>query len=359
METNTKTNNYTTKTNHKKPSNTQNTYREGLITERAYRHCEEFIGSDDATGTDHVAGTDVADHEIGKLSQDYYAVRQFFVDLGEAEFTYARWDWMITHSYLDHEALPKIRLWLREDKVVGLATFDTRLGTAYCMALPEFAYLKGQMLTYARDHLRGDKGEFSVAIADTDPAFQLEALKQGFVATPNRESDAAFYCTQEALQGLPETETLLPPGFSLVSMADRYDPYEYRRVLWRGFNHEINGEGELVYTEVDAKAVALEMRRPNVDLNLKLAVVSPEGHFVSYCGMWFDEVVGYSVIEPVATDPDYRKLGLGKAVVLEGIKRTAALGAKKALVGSSQQFYYSIGMVPYQTATLWKQANLL
>ncbi|OZV13934.1 hypothetical protein CIW83_00390 [Tissierella sp. P1] len=72
------------------------------------------------------------------------------------------------------------------------------------------------------------------------------------------------------------------------------------------------------------------MIRPNVDLNLKVAVVAPDGNFVSYCGMWYDPEVGYAVVEPVATDPDYRRMGLGKAAVLEGIKRVGKLGAKTA-----------------------------
>jgi predicted N-acetyltransferase YhbS len=46
--------------------------------------------------------------------------------------------------------------------------------------------------------------------------------------------------------------------------------------------------------------------------------------------------------------------GLGRAVVLEGIRRTAEMGARLAVVGSSHQFYYSIGMRPYATNTLWK-----
>ncbi|GLC31833.1 GNAT family N-acetyltransferase [Clostridium omnivorum] len=97
------------------------------------------------------------------------------------------------------------------------------------------------------------------------------------------------------------------------------------------------------------------MLRPNVDLNLKVAAVAPDGNFASYCGMWYDAEAGYAVIEPVATDPDYRKMGLGKAVVLEGIKRVGELGAKTAIVGSSQQFYYSIGLRPFKTSTIWRK----
>jgi len=101
------------------------------------------------------------------------------------------------------------------------------------------------------------------------------------------------------------------------------------------------------------------MIRPNVDLKLKIAVVSPVGNFVSYCGMWYDPKVGYAVIEPVATDPQYRKMGLGRAVVLEGIRRVGELGAKTAIVGSSQQFYYSIGLRPFKTSTIWRKSNVL
>jgi predicted N-acetyltransferase YhbS len=128
---------------------------------------------------------------------------------------------------------------------------------------------------------------------------------------------------------------------------------QYGQVLWKGFNHELDGEGPFVMTEEKEKAFSNEMYRENVNLELKVAVVNPEGNFVSYCGMWYDEEAGFAVIEPVATDPKYRKMGLGKAAVLEGIKRVAKLGAKKVIVGSSQQFYYSIGMRPYRTATKW------
>ncbi|HBP38077.1 MAG TPA: GNAT family N-acetyltransferase, partial [Clostridiales bacterium] len=54
-----------------------------------------------------------------------------------------------------------------------------------------------------------------------------------------------------------------------------------------------------------------------------------------------------------ATDPAYRKMGLGRAAVLEAIRRCGVLGARRAFVGSSQQFYYSIGFRPYATSTFW------
>jgi predicted N-acetyltransferase YhbS len=138
-------------------------------------------------------------------------------------------------------------------------------------------------------------------------------------------------------------------------MKETYDLYQYLRVLWKGFNHELNGEGAFSFSKEDEQKANNEMIRPNVDLNLKVAVVAPDGNFAAYCGMWYDSKAGYAVIEPVATDPDYRRMGLGKAAVLEGIRRVGTLGAKRIFVGSSQQFYYSIGLRPYATSTLWRK----
>lgn len=288
-------------------------------------------------------------HKAG-ITEEYFAVRDFFVRLDYAEFTYARWDWMITHGYLDHSGLCKIRLWTVDDQVIGIATYDLRLGTAYCLVLPEYAALKREMLIYSQDHLQGEEG-FFVAISNEDVPFQFIASNLGYVATPNTEEDAIFYLDQ----GTPNLDYSLREGFAITTMEERYDPYEYRRVLWKGFNHELNGEGPLVFSEEERKGVDFEMFRDHVDLSLKIAVVSPDNHFVAYCGMWYEPQLGYAVIEPVATDPDYRKMGLGQAAVLEGIRRVSEKGARYVLVGSNQQFYYNLGMFPYRQATLWKK----
>lgn len=282
------------------------------------------------------------------ITDDYYKVRTFLVKLGYSEFVYARWDWMATHSYLDKSAVGKIGLWEDNDKIVGIATFDTVLGNAYCLAILNYSYLKKDMLIYSKSNLRGENG-FGIVIPDTDLLFQDIAAELGFIATPDKENDSVFYIDKTS------TSYTLPSGFRITSMKDTYDRYKYRSVLWKGFNHELKSEGELKYSVETDKEVDNEMMRPFVDLNLKIAVVNKEGDFVSYCGMWYEPETGFAIIEPVTTDPAYRKVGLGKAAVLEGIKRVGQLGAKIAFVGSHQQFYYSIGLRPYATSTIWKE----
>ena len=283
------------------------------------------------------------------ITEDYHKVRSFLVKLGYSEFTYARWDWMTTHSYLDKSAIGRIGIWEDAGHIVGVAAFDCQLGTAYCLAFQEHAFLKKEMLIYAKDNLNSGE-KFGIVISDSDSEFQDIAANLGFIATVQKENDAVFYLDRTS------TAYRLPEGFFITSMKDTYDLYQYGRVLWKGFNHELNGEGEFTFSKETEQAFDEEMMRPNVDLSLKVAVVSPDGNFVSYCGMWYDQEAGFAVIEPVATDPDYRKMGLGKAAVLEGVRRAGELGAKIAFVGSSQQFYYSIGLRPFSTATLWNHA---
>lgn len=282
------------------------------------------------------------------ITEDYYKVRAFLVKLGYSEYTYVRWDWMTTHGYLDKSAVGKIGIWEDNEEIVGVATFDCRLGEAFCLTLPQYVFLKKEMLMYSKDEL-SKEDNFGVIIRDTDQTFQDIAAQLGFVATEKKECDAIFYLDNTS------TQYQLPEGFCITSMKDTFDLYQYRRVLWKGFNHELNGEGKFSFSKEDELEAKEEMLRPNVDLNLKVAVVAPDGNFASYCGMWYDPEAGYAVIEPVATDPDYRKMGLGKAAVLEGIRRVGELGAKIAFVGSSQQFYYSIGLRPYSTATIWRK----
>jgi predicted N-acetyltransferase YhbS len=55
----------------------------------------------------------------------------------------------------------------------------------------------------------------------------------------------------------------------------------------------------------------------------------------------------------VCTDPAYRLKGLGKAAVLEGIRRCGELGAEVAYVGSVFPIYRSIGFKKLFSCNCW------
>ena len=84
-------------------------------------------------------------------------------------------------------------------------------------------------------------------------------------------------------------------------------------------------------------------------------VEAPDGNFVSYCGMWCEPVHAVRYVEPVATDPDYRRMGLGKAAVIEGIRRCGELGATLAYVGTATPFFQSIGFEQIFNRSIWQR----
>ena len=51
--------------------------------------------------------------------------------------------------------------------------------------------------------------------------------------------------------------------------------------------------------------------------------------------------------------PIIRRMGLGNAAVLDGIKRCGELGATVAYVGSDQKFYLSLGFNVIYTSECW------
>ncbi len=86
---------------------------------------------------------------------------------------------------------------------------------------------------------------------------------------------------------------------------------------------------------------------------LNIIVKHKNGDFVAYSGIWLDHENEYAYVEPVATDPDHRRKGLGTAAVLECIRRCGNEGSKYAYVGSSQKFYLEMGFVKIFDMPQW------
>lgn len=290
-----------------------------------------------------------------RYGNDYNKIREFLLKLGNPGYLYGRWDWMIqnlTAYYADPEGISKIGIWEEDGKIVAIATYDTKLGKTFLLTFNGYECLKNSMLEYAKDNL-SKNGAFAVLINDNDIDMQNIAARDNFYPTQDKEFDAVYQIKDG------KTDYRLPDGFKIISLKENFDLYKYGQVLWKGFNHEINGEGPFeFFYQKESNYYKIGFEGPNINLDLKIAVMAPNGNFVSYCGMWYDSETESALVEPVATEPAYRKMGLGKAAVLEGIKRCGLLGAKKAFVGSCQQFYYSIGFRPYNTSTCWQEKKI-
>lgn len=68
---------------------------------------------------------------------------------------------------------------------------------------------------------------------------------------------------------------------------------------------------------------------------------------------WYSQKTNYVYVEPVCTIPEYQQKGLGKAVLLESLKRGRSLGAEKAYVILDSSFYKSIGFQQHSSFLLY------
>jgi predicted N-acetyltransferase YhbS len=269
---------------------------------------------------------------VGKFLLETYQAGDVFIN-----WLQPRWEYMHHHTLIRNLDLKKIGIVEEGQKLIGAVHFEHHEGQVYFQVHPDYGHVKEAMIEYACRTFREKStkdGRVYLALFVNETDSELEALaeERGFAKWQDSSEEHSRMVLDR-----PVPEISLPHGFSLKSLADENDFHKINRVLWRGFNHE----GPPPEEEVQSRR---EMQRaPNFCKELNIVAVAPEGHFVSYSGIWYVEANRIAYVEPVATDPDYRRMGLGKAVVLECIRRVMTLGAKVAWVGSGLAFYKAIG----------------
>lgn len=74
------------------------------------------------------------------------------------------------------------------------------------------------------------------------------------------------------------------------------------------------------------------MRSPAYVPEHDIVAVAPDGTIAAFAIYWPDDDLSLGQFEPVGTHPDFRRRGLARAVVLEGLARLAARGIERARV---------------------------
>lgn len=288
--------------------------------------------------------------------EDYWRVDEFLIahyQPGNADGNWLEptWEYMHGHPLLDSSSLDKIGIWEDGGEIVGVVHYESRLGEAFLQFHPAYRHLLQEMLDYAEQNLVGTSSRdarkyLAVYVNDNNEAFRSFVHARGFKL--NSQGTRPLY---QFTIPAPFPPVTVPVGFQVKSLADDPDWSRVNRVLHRGFNHV--GEPPDSQDELDSRRRMFDT--PKAQRNLKIVVQAPNGEFVALCGMFFEPTHGYAYVEPVATDPNYRRLGLGKAAVLEGIRRCGVLGASVAYVGSDQEFYQVIGFKKVYNSESWEK----
>jgi len=257
-----------------------------------------------------------------------------------------RWEYMNYHPYINNFDISKIGLWEDGDQIVGVVHPEHALGVVYFQVDPEYQYLTKEMLEYAKNNLFRIKETHKEIIVYANE-YQKKLIE---ILVNNNFKKIDGYSESMSIFEMPENFDInIPEGFKIKSLEKDNNLKKIDRVLWRGFNHK----GE---PEYDIESRKFMQSAPNFRKDLNIVIEAPDGNFVSYSGIFYEKENNYSYVEPVATDPDYRRMGLGRAAVLECIRRTKVMGAKYAYVGSSMDFYLSFGFKPIYKLYAYKKS---
>lgn len=261
------------------------------------------------------------------------------------------WEYMHGHPMLDASVLDHIGIWEEGGRMVGVANYESTLGEAFLQFHPAYRHLGEQMLDYAEASLSGislqdGRKYLRLYVNDFDAPLADLAQQRGYQIDADYNRPMASFAFPD-----PFPPIVLSEGYRLTSLAEEPDWAKVHRVLWRGFNHD--GEPPGGDEELESRRKMFDT--PTARRDLKIAVAAPKGDFVAFCGMFYQPELRLAYVEPVATDPEYRRLGLGKAAVLEGIRRSVELGAQEAFVGSDQLFYLALGFTVSYTAVCWRK----
>jgi ribosomal protein S18 acetylase RimI-like enzyme len=160
-------------------------------------------------------------------------------------------------------------------------------------------------------------------VADTAAWLRPVFDRFGFVETPRTGTEWEY-----ELAGVPDS-SCAPAGFMIESLAeDRSATYDgIAECVRRAFN-----------SEHDIRS-ALESLEANPMFRAELSVFarSPDGRIAAYCRGTVDPGNGVCGIDPVCTDPDFRRLGLGRAVVQQCFRTLRSLGGLFCYIGSAPE----------------------
>lgn len=225
------------------------------------------------------------------------------------------------------------QLWLTEDDALAAfaLTFRNYAGL-YFYIDPQWqeTVLAEQIIAWAIDtHCDLGNGGKSLICQVREECIERSAFleTQGF----QRQEKYVVRMACNLTEPLPAPQ--LPPGFTIRPVAGQMEAAARATVHERAFGREV------VSAQSITERLCL-MRTLNYIPELDLVVVAPDGIFAAFCQGEIDwEENGArgckeGWTDPVGVHPAYRRLGLGKAVVLAACQQLRNFGIERALLGT-------------------------
>lgn len=217
------------------------------------------------------------------------------------------------NQHLGREAEWPTALWENGDDVVawGWARLPGELSMQVDPARPELA---SEVLDWFAGVAEGVR---TVTVLDAETHLIDTLTRHGYVRQDSPDFEC---CMAHSLTELPEP--VLPRGYRVRPIRGEED------LAKRVALHRVVWHPSRVTEDSYRNVMAAWPYRTGLDW----VVEAPDGRFVANCLIWLDEHNGVGELEPVGTDPDFRRMGLGRAVCLAAMRALGGTGARQAVV---------------------------
>ena len=205
----------------------------------------------------------------------------------------------------------QIRLWFdRRDRLIGWALLTLGEDTFDVYVSP---HLRGdareyEMLAWSSQEMSANGDVQKIWAAEDDEVRVRWLEENGFT-----REQAHFILFKRSLSK-PLDVPPLPEGFSLRTSRGPEDA-QLRSVA----SHAAFGSGK-PFEEYWPRTLRF-MQSPVYVPEHEIFVMSPNKEVAAFCIVWTDERTKVGHFEPVATHPNFQRMGLGKSLLFEGLRR--------------------------------------
>ena len=240
----------------------------------------------------------------------------------------------------------QIRLWFENERLIGWAL----------LSLGEYTFD-----VYVSPYLRGDAREHEMLAWAVEQMSALGSLQNVWVAEDDevrirwleeydfKPEQEYFVLFKRSLAGSLDV-TPLPEGFSLRPSRGAQDA-RLRSVT----SHAAFGSSK-PFEEYWPRTLRFMQSQVYVPEH-EIFVVSPNGEIAAFCIIWTDERSKSGQFEPVATHPNFQRMGLGKSLLFEGLRRLKSEGMDEACVCTNDDNAAAIRL--YESVGFQKAKRLL
>jgi ribosomal protein S18 acetylase RimI-like enzyme len=156
-------------------------------------------------------------------------------------------------------------------------------------------------------------------VFEDDAVFTAWLQRHDFV----RAHDDMVYLTRSLADPIPAS--VLPDGYGVRTVEGEQEVQKRAAASHAAFR------SRLTFEQYWPRYLSF-MQSPVYESGRDMMVVAPDDRCAAFCIYWLDPVNRVGLFEPVGTHPDFQRKGLGKAMMLETLRRMRGRGMTTAAV---------------------------